>query len=319
MKRVCIRWLTVLIICLCFTISPSPVSARDGYRVINVVDDFLAYYQAAKGQGPEQRAALWVSLVEARNQAFFDDAVYRRKQGAERERYRENCLQTFWEEIAPDMDYYAGLNRNLKAVTEQTLADFQKHFQDFKPDTDFYLTFSFSFRGKAVDVGQKVVLALGLELFKDYGSKADQQIKITLAHELFHLYHFQSFSPSGGLYRSLWTEGLAVYASAVVVPNLRRSSYLGFSGQKMDRCHELLPRLAADLKKNLGRSDNRLQRIYFGAEENDTQVPPEAGYYVGLLIIENLVKSHSLAQLARMDKDRVFQLLAGELDRLAGS
>ena len=218
--------LAVLVLCLCHSLSPAPVQAREGYRVVNVVDDFLAYYQAAKDQGEEQRAALWVSLVEARNQAFFNDAVYRRKQGAGRERYREHCRKTFWEKIAPDLNYYAGLNKSLKAVLEQTLADFQKHFPDFKPNTDFYLTFSFSFRGKAVDVGQKVVLALGLEFFHEYGPQAEQQIRITLAHELFHLYHFQSFSPYGGLYRAIWAEGLATYASEELVPGFRLSQYL---------------------------------------------------------------------------------------------
>ncbi len=317
MKRIVTCSWAGFIIFLCLAAFPAPASARGGYRIVNVVDDFLAYYQAAKDQSEEQRAALWVSLVEAEHQAFFDDAVYRRKKGAERERYREHCLNTFWRKIAPDMDYYAGLNKNLKAALEGTLADFRKHFPDFQPNTDFYLTFSFSFRGKAVDVGQQVVMALGLEFFKESGPQAERQIRITLAHELFHLYHFRFFSPGGGLYRPLWAEGLAVYASAVVVPGYKMSAYLGFPGWKMNRCREMLPQLAADLKKNMGQNDYRLQRVYFGAEQNNTEVPPEAGYYVGVLIIQNLARSRNLAQLARMDKDRVFKLLAGELDRLA--
>ncbi len=167
-------------------------------------------------------------------------------------------------------------------------------------------------------MGGRDVLALGLEFFRDSGADADRQIRITLAHELFHLYHFQFFSASGGLYRPLWAEGLATYASAVVVPGHKRSAYLGFPGRKMNRCHELLPLLAADLKKNMGQNDRRIERLYFGAEDNGTKVPPEAGYYVGLLIIERLAQKYSLAELARMDKNLVFRLLAEELDRLAG-
>jgi hypothetical protein len=257
-------------------------------------------------------------MVEAKNRVFFDDAVYRRKTGVARERYKAYCIRTFWQEIAPEMDFFTDLNRDLGQTLDREVREFQKHLPDFRPSTDFYVTFSFSFRGKAVGVGSRDVLALGLEYFKDSGSMAERQIRITLAHELFHLYHFQFFSASGGLYRPLWAEGLATYASAIVVPGLKRSTYLGFPIQKMNQCHGLLPQLAADLKKNMGRNDHRLERIYFGAEDNDTKVPPEAGYYVGLLIIERLAQKHDLAALARMDKDRVFRLVAAELDRLEG-
>ena len=291
------------------------VPAQAGYRIVNVVDDFVAYYEAARQGDAARQAALWDSMLEAKHQAFFDDALYRRKRGAERERYKDYCRETFWQEIAPRMDYYRKLNQGLAQTADQVVRETQKHLSDFRPATDFYLTFSFSFRGKAVGVGGRDVLALGLEYF--HGAEAERQIRITLAHELFHLYHFQFFSASGGLYRSLWTEGLATYASAVVVPGFNRSVYLGFPGPKMDRCHELLPLLAADLKKNMGQSDRRLERLYFGAEDNDTKVPPESGYYVGLLIVERLAKEYGLAKMARLDKDTVYRLLATELDRLA--
>ena len=146
-----------------------------------------------------------------------------------------------------------------------------------------------------------------------------EQIEITIAHELFHLYHFQTFRASGGLYRTLWAEGLAVYASAVVVPGHRDSAYLGFDAAKMNRCAELLPALARELKANLSENDPRLHRIYFGAEDNDTRVPPEAGYYVGLQIVKHLATQHAMAKLARMEANAVLRLLGTELDRLAAS
>ncbi len=317
MKRLCCFSMAGLVFAFLLIAAPYPAAAREGYRIVNVVDDFMAYHRAAKDGSERQRAALWDSMVEAAHRAFFDDAVYRRKKGPERERYKAYCRRTFWEEIAPEMDFFRGLNRNIGATMDRVVLDFRKHLPEFKPDTDFYVTFSFSFRGKAVGVGGRDVLALGMESFRDFGSKAENQIRITLAHEMFHLFHFRFFSASGGLYRPLWAEGLATYASAVVVPGFRSSAYLGFSGTKMNRCHDLLPQLAADLKKNMGRNDRRLARLYFGAEANQTKVPPEAGYYVGLLIAERLARKHSLAQLAKMDRDTVFRLVAAELDRLA--
>ena len=66
----------------------APVPALAQYRIVNVVDDFVAYHQAAQGVDPARRAALWDSMLEARHKDFFDDAIYRRKKGAERERYK---------------------------------------------------------------------------------------------------------------------------------------------------------------------------------------------------------------------------------------
>lgn len=310
---------TLLLAIWAFYHLSSPAPVRAGYRIVNVVDDFVAYHQAAREGDAARKLELWDSMLEAKHRAFFDDAIYRRKKGQERERYKAWCQNTFWREIAPEMGYYQRLNQGLAQTTDQMVREVRKHLPDFQPSTDFYLTFSFSFRGKAVGVGGRDVLALGLEFFRQSGDQAERQIRITLAHEMFHLYHFRFFTPSGGLYRPLWAEGLATFASAVVVPGFRSSVYLGFPGAKMNRCHDLLPALAADLKKRMGQNDHRIERIYFGAEENGTKVPPEAGYYVGFMIVGRLAQEYSLAKMARMDKDSVFRLLASELDRLAGS
>jgi hypothetical protein len=249
-------------------------------------------------------------MLEGKHPLFFRDAIYRGKKGAERDRYKQVCIRSFWDEVAPRMGEISRLNSGLENEIHLLVADFQKHFSDFSATTDIYITISFSFRGKALPVDNRTVIAIGLEAFHEGD---EHQMRITLAHEMFHLYHFRFFQPGGGLYRALWTEGLATYASAVVVPGHRRSTYLGFAVEKMNRCHDLLPLLAGDLKKNLGQNDHRLKRIYFGAEPNDTRVPPEAGYYVGLLIIEKLAAEVPPDQLARMPAQKVLPLLAQEL------
>ncbi len=280
------------------------------YRVVNVVNDFQAYYQKCSDMGWRHRSDNWDTMLEGKYPQFFKDAIYRGKNGPERDRYKQDCIRVFWDEVAPRMGEISRLNSNLEKKLNLMVAEFQRQFSDFWLTTDFYITISFSFRGKALPVGNRTIIAIGLEAFN---AGDEQQIYITLAHEMFHLYHFRFFQPGGGLYRSLWAEGLATYASAVVVPGHRRSTYLGFPVEKMNHCYDLLPLLAGDLKKNLGRNDHRLKRIYFGAEPNETLVPPEAGYYVGLLILEKLAAQTPLNQLAMMPADKVMPLLAKEL------
>ncbi|MGD8290316.1 MAG: DUF2268 domain-containing putative Zn-dependent protease [Desulfobacterales bacterium] len=288
----------------------SSVQVNDSYRVINVVNDFQAYYQKCSKMGWPDRLDHWDTMLEVKYPRFFKDAIYRGKNGIERDRYKQNCIRLFWDEVAPRMVEISHLNRNLEKKINLMVTEFRKQLPDFVPATDFYITISFSFKGKALPFDNRNIIAIGLETF-NLGD--EQQIYITLAHEMFHLYHFSFFQPGGGLYRLLWAEGLATYASAVVVPGHRRSFYLGFPVEKMNRCYELLPLLAEDLKKNLGRNDHRLKRIYFGAEPNETSVPPEAGYYVGLLILEKLAAQTPLDQLAKMPADKVMPLLAKEL------
>jgi hypothetical protein len=294
------------------TAGSSPEGAAK-FKIVDVVRDFISYYEKCSASAEAQRKAEWDRILEAKHSDFFNEVIYRKKEAADREKFKEWCIETFWSDVAPKMPAV----RELHATAADTIGDvvngFQKKFPDFRPSTDFYLTISFSFRGKVVDVKGKDVFAIGLENFEP----GQTQLRITIAHELFHLYHFQFFSASGGLYRSLWAEGLASYASSVIVPGYRFSQYLGFPGEKMNRCQELLPTMAKELLRELGNNDQRIKRIYFGAEPNDTEIPPEAGYYVGFLIIESLAKKNSLADLARMKPDDVFATLRGELTKLS--
>jgi hypothetical protein len=293
------------------TISPTGPSA---YRIVNVTDDFVAYYRECLGLDPACRTAGWEKFVESRHPQFIEEAVYRGKGGAEKERYKQDCIRRFWDEIAPRIPQISELDFGIETRVHEIVRRFRRHLPDFEPRTDFYLTISFSFKGKVLPVNGRDVLAIGMEAFQP---SEIHQFEITLAHELFHLYHFGRFSASGALYRALWTEGLATYASAVVAPGHRRSVYLGFSPAKMNRCDELLPLMAADFRRHMGEYDPRLSRIYFGAEPNDTQVPPEAGYYLGLRIAEKLARENPLDELAKKPAAQVFDLLRRELEVLA--
>jgi len=293
--------------------APASATAPAEPKIVRVVDDFLAYYAACKEADEAARAAQWDAMLEAKHRAFFEQVIYRKLEGDDRQRHKEYCIRQFWQDVAGRIDGVAKLAHGIDGQIRSTLTAFREQFPAFQPKTDFYVAVTFSFHGKVTDLDGRDIFAIGLENF----APDSPHLPITIAHEMFHLYHGQFFSASGGLYRPLWAEGLATYASAVVVPGHRRSTYLDFPADKMNRCQELLPAMAADLKKHMGQHDAHLQRVYFGAEPNDTQVPPAAGYYVGLLVVESLAKAHPLDELARMEAEKIYPLVAGELDRLS--
>ncbi len=181
---------------------------------------------------------------------------------------------------------------------------FKAAFPDFNPQADYYLTVAFSFHGKAVEVAGQPALALGLENFSPDGPDLD----ITIAHEQFHLYHFATFSASGGLYRGVWSEGMAVFGSTEVQPGYRLSQYLGFTGSQVNSMYDMFYDLADDIRSNLSSTDQTLKRAYLGAEANDTWIPPGSGYYIGFYVVEALAnEGNTVAAMARWDADTVYQ------------
>ena len=281
-------------------------------RIVNLVEEFARYHAATQKLDADAKRAGW-DAIEKRHQEFFDHVLYRKQQGVQREKQKRYCQLAFWTRISPKMDAIRTAAEAAPKKIRATLEEFKRHLPDFDTDTDFYVTLSFTFRGKVVNIGKRNVFAIGMEHFAD---PKTPQLPITIAHELFHLYHFKTFRVSGGLYRPLWAEGMAVYASAVVIAGHKASRYLGFDGAKMNKCAELLPKMAGELRKNMGSNDPRLRRIYFGAEANDTAIPPEAGYYVGLEVIRAAARNTPLPKLARLSANDAWKLIERELKRI---
>ena len=278
----------------------------DGRFIINVVDDFLEYADAAARADAESRSVLWNRMLESRHPEFFSEVIYRKTSGPDREAFKKELLRRFWTEIFPRLSELRETNRAAVGKMLEARRAFQAAFPDFRPDCDYYLTVSFSFHGKVVEMGGRPVLAVGLENFRP----GDPALDIAIAHEQFHLYHFRTFSTRGALYRSVWAEGLAVTASEVLVPGQRFSRYLGFSGQRMNEIHGAYARLARELALNLDNADHAVKRAWLGMEPNRLNVPPGAGYYLGRDMIHVLLKQGwKLAQLARLSPEEARRLL----------
>ena len=160
------------------TVEKPSGQTHDSYRIVNMVNGFQAYYQKCLGMEWKDRLIQWDSMLEDKYPQFFQDAIYRRKKGLEKNRYKEVCIRLFWDEVAPRMTEISRLNSGFEQRIHRMVTEFRKHLPDFSPTTDFYITISFSFRGKALVVGKRNVLAIGLEAFTKGN---ERQVDITLA------------------------------------------------------------------------------------------------------------------------------------------
>src|SRR5688572_12442955 len=59
-------------------------SLLEGPKIVNIVDDFLVFWDAAQGKTLRRQRRLWKQLVESKHQNYFDRAVYRNREPAER-------------------------------------------------------------------------------------------------------------------------------------------------------------------------------------------------------------------------------------------
>ncbi|MEI6308677.1 MAG: DUF2268 domain-containing putative Zn-dependent protease [bacterium] len=291
---------------------PFSIPLADGRRLINLVEAFLSYADEGRDRSEEERTSLWLTRLESLDPSFFNEVLYRKLEGAERDLFRQSLIEQFWNEIVPNVETLRQVNREAPQLIQDGRSAFQQQFPRFDPQTDYYLTVSFSFNGKVVDLQGRNTLAIGLEKF----TPGSPELPMTIAHEQFHLYHLAGFSIQGALYRSVWEEGLATYVSALVVPGYRLSQYLGFSVDRMneiaDRFSELCGRLAGEMSS----TDPSMKRAFLGVEENDLGIPPACGYYLGFILVQRLTEQYSLEELASWDADRVYREMQNALPLL---
>ena len=304
---------TVLACTLFLVLLRTPLAARvdipleDGHVMHNLVDIFLRYAEAGAKVDPTARAALWDEMLESAYPEFFAVVVYRGFEQEQLQDYKQTLLNQFWNEIYPEMDNLRELDSSAALKIVESRDALRRLFQDFDPQCDYYLTVSFSFNSKAVELGEERALAFGLENFIAQSPELD----ITMAQEQFHLYHFQFFSPHGGLFRSLWAEGMAAYVSEELVPGYRLSQYLGFTPERMDEIRRRWAELKLLALENLDNSDHDMTRAFMGMEDNELNVPPGAGLYLGEQLVLALVREgRTLQELAHWDAETVHAAMA---------
>ena len=219
--------------------------------------------------------------------------------------------------------YLAGIRR-LHALFEKEepaiLDRFCQAFPEFAPGkVKIYLMLSlFKFDAK-VPSEHPDSLLIGLDgLARFHGT--DAPLSVILSHEFFHLYHFQvnplPKNPDDlPLYRLLWQEGLAVYASQ----QLNAGASLGdvlFDQKLAANGPASLP---AEAKRLLLCLDSREDdvAVHFLTKREDGEGPGRIGYLIGYDVVTRLARDRSLASLARLRDPGLRFTFRREVYRLA--
>ena len=219
--------------------------------------------------------------------------------------------------------YVSGIRR-LHALFERQepaiLDHFCHAFPEFVPGkVKIYLMLSlFRFDAK-IPSEHPDSLLIGLDGLAHFHG-TDVPLGVMLSHEFFHLYHFQvnplPKNPDDlPLYRLLWQEGLAVYASQQLNSGAPLSDVL------------LDARLAAagpasvpaEAKRLLLCLDSREDAIaaHFLVKSENGEVPGRIGYLIGYDVVTRLARNRSLSSLARLRDPGLRFAFRREVYRLA--
>ncbi|HMG33636.1 MAG TPA: hypothetical protein VKM94_06850 [Blastocatellia bacterium] len=276
-------------------------------RVINMIDDLLGFWAQARNQPLARQRWFWRRTVERKYADYFERAVYR---GAD-EATRRAILDDYLTRAPERLEALAHFNQLITdpgvSPLVQELIDFRVWFRDFRPKTDIYIGPSlFRFDGAIRPLGNKDgvpdTLCLGAEVLADY---EPDQLRMTLAHELFHLYHFgflfDHASPEDfkTAHIPLMIEGMAVAATELLYPTLDRRIHLHFDDEELAAQEKQLGANAARFLQ-LMTSSAPPEQFEGWFNSSDPDVPARGGYFLGQEIVRRLLTVYTLDQLVRM-------------------
>jgi hypothetical protein len=281
------------------------------HRIINITDDFLAFWEKSKGKSLKRQRRTFVKQVEAKYPEYFEKAVYR---GADditrREMLDEFLLRVPWEASA-----IKEFNETAVELVSQTLMDFQSRYPEYRQKADIYIGPSlYGFDGSVRPVngedGIPDTLCLGSEVLASYTA---EQVQIVIAHEFFHLYHFDFLfrDTATGLedakraqfrtaHMPLMIEGMAVAGVETLYPYRRASAYLHFSEDELVAQEEFLWLSSRRYLRLIG--EQALPEKY---QEWFTSFPPEGvpsrgGYLLGYEVAKRVLATYTIEQMIRL-------------------
>lgn len=306
----------------------------DGRAVISLIDDFLRFWEQAQGMNLKRARRLWIKLVENKHRDYFERAVYR---GASR-RERLDMLNEFLLAVPARVEAIRKFRDSAEQLVLEGVLDFKARFPEYRQRHDIYLGFSFfqfdgAVRPLSNELGVPDTLCLAAEVISTYSR---EQMRILLAHELFHLYHFSFlFRPSfhflghgigvsmvsvedlATAHIPLMVEGMAVAASEAVYPGRPRELYLNLAPEE-------LKRQQAELAQNSFWFLTLMRigappEVYWPwfASGDLQQAPPRGGYLLGYEVARRLLPHYSLEQMARMTPAQLREHAEEELEAIA--
>ncbi len=290
----------------------SPI-VSDDYQLIDLTDEFSAFYDRAKDLPPRQQLARFQSDIVP---------LYRQFYGRERfaewsdERYEQRILREI-ERFPRYRSAYEAKSAQFEAMLLPAFASFREAFPDARPVGDIYLLNSLGeMDGGTRMIDSGIFLIFGADVMAQMHPYDDEEP--FFHHELFHTYHDEYFGDCGQVWCALWIEGLAVYVSKTLNEDTTDEQLLLTVPEPIPAAVDAnLREAVCEVRARLDSSEESDMRALFSFDRLNERLPPRFGYYVGYLAAREAGRTHSVRDLAKLSREPVRPILEAALAQLA--
>jgi hypothetical protein len=296
--------------------APKSPTAAQGLQFVDLTDEFDKAWNGT-AQLPAERRPLAFEAEMAKSPAGFYDPK-RVADYLTEPKYQERVLKGLnaYPEQRPGIQR---VSREFQAMIKPAQRSFERAFGPMRGYPPIYLVVSFGeFDGGTRDLPEGNRLMFGADMIDRLHK--NKPLQPFFHHELFHLLHARTFHGCEQVWCSLWSEGLAVYVASKLNPladddalllDMPRPLRSAVEEQKTAAVCAVRERLNSTAKADYA------PLFMMGGKNLEPQLPPRFGYYVGYLVAQDLGRTRTLRQLARMPNDQVKPLLEASLARMS--
>lgn len=294
-------------------ILPALLGAAPSTPSLNVVNVMPAFWRAVdttKDRPIADRVAAYKSLVVAPNTAVYDFDEFSRNRSDE-------SIAAYLRNLEPHLPRMRALSDEL----EQNLAAYETSFVRQMPGFDagriviYFMPSFLHFEGQTHDLGTKTGVLFGLDRM---ALDPDSNPGVVVAHELYHIYQFEMHPGASTsdvtLWEAVWGEGSAAYASQILTPGATKTEALG--RKLADASTDNIRALSCAIQSKWDSRDGNDFNEYFDASQSPKGLPPMGGYLVGYLVAQDLGKTRTVADLAKMQVTELEPLMRSRVAAL---
>lgn len=280
---------------------------NDGPRVHNLAPAFVELGNSIEGKPIDEQLKQLKSNFFPKFPEFYQYKIDKWKKAGKNP--DEELIKQL-EEYPQIKTEFAQKTQDISASLEDTIKSFTQTFPDLDKNFDVYVTHSFGeMDGGIRTIGGKNIFILGIDGMVKYHKGFTSEVPF-FHHELFHVYHGQFLPDTQSIYLSLWSEGLATYISKKLNPNASlREMLLGLPEGMTEDIRKEWDYHWKNLTSKLTSTKDDDYETYFLFSSKHKKIIKRAGYYLGYLIAEEIGKTKSISEMAKMSPNEVLPLM----------
>jgi hypothetical protein len=267
-----------------FAPAPAPF-----YHLIDLTGAYTAFFDRTQGVAPAERVAAFRADMHPRFAGFY-------------ERRRDTTIARSFDEFPRQREAYTAAAARFARMLELALASFRSALPDMAPIGDLYLVNSLGeMDGGTRTFGGHVHFVFGADMIARWHPPGTEGP--FFHHELFHVYERQFFGGCDPIWCSVWTEGTAVLAAAELNPRATAEQLLMTIPEPIPaRTDANLTEAVCAVRARLDSTKDADAGPLFGFDRLNARLPPRFAYYIGYRVAQEARRTHSLQEIAQMNR-----------------